>query len=100
MGLALSRIQVSVSHHSGYPDTMPLFERTIFLEGSISADDELRLLEVAQRGPVDLNLRGGAEIRTILSSDSYLAAPRATSDYLRDISQAVAVGQETPSHAD
>ena len=34
MGLALSRIQVSVSHHSGYPETMALFERTIFLEGS------------------------------------------------------------------
>src|SRR5580692_9729403 len=24
MGLPVSRIQVSVSHHSGYPDTMPL----------------------------------------------------------------------------
>jgi uncharacterized OsmC-like protein len=95
MGLALTRIQVSVSHHSGYPDTMALFERTIYLEGSISADDKLRLLEVAQRGPVDLSLRGGAEIRTIMSTDSYAAALPATSDYLSDISQAVAAGQET-----
>ncbi len=100
MGLDLSRIQVSVSHHSGYPETMALFERTIFLEGSISADDRLRLLEAAQRGPVDLNLRAGAEIRTILSTDNYLAAPPATSDYLSDIGQAAAVGRETSSHAD
>jgi uncharacterized OsmC-like protein len=100
MGLDVSRIQVSVSHHSGYPDTMALFERTILLEGSISADDRLRLLEAAQRGPVDLSLRGGAEIRTILSTDNYLAASPATSDYLSDISLAVAVGQETSSHTD
>jgi uncharacterized OsmC-like protein len=100
MGLALSRIQVSVSHHSGYPDTMALFERTIFLEGSISADDRLRLLEAAQRGPVDLSLRGGVEIRTILSSDNYLDATPASSDYLNDISQAAAAGQATPSRTD
>jgi uncharacterized OsmC-like protein len=100
MGLALSRIEVSVSHHSGYPESMALFERTIFLEGSISADDKLRLLEAAQRGPVDLSLRGGAEIRTILSTDNCLAAPPATSDYLSDIGQAVAAGQETFSNTD
>jgi len=94
MGLALRRIQVSVSYHSGYPETMALFERTIFLDGSISADDRLRLLEAAQRTPVDLNLRGGAEIRTILSTDNCLAASPANSDYLSDISQAVAVPQD------
>ncbi len=100
MGLALRRIQVSVSHHSGYPETMALFERTIFLEGSLSADDKRRLLEAAQRSPVDLSLRGGAEIRTVLSTDNCLAAPPATSDYLSDVSQAVAAGQVTFSHAD
>ena len=100
MGLALRRIQVSVSYHSGYPETMALFERTILLEGSISAEDKLQLLEAAQRGPVDLSLRGGAEIRTTLSTDNYLAAPPATSDYLSDISQAVAAGQGTFSHTD
>ncbi len=100
MGLDLSRIQVSVSHHSGYPETVALFERTIFLEGSISAEDRLRLLEVAQRGPVDLNLRGGAEIRTILGTDNYLAAPPASSDYMSDIGQTVGAGNETSSHMD
>ena len=92
--LALGRIQVSVSYHSGYPETTALLERTIFLEGSISADDRLRLLEPAQRTPVDLNLRGGAGIRTILSTDNCLAASPANSDYLSDISQAVAVPQD------
>jgi uncharacterized OsmC-like protein len=100
MGLDVSRIQVSVSHHSGYPETMALFERTILLEGSISEEDRLRLLEVAQRGPVDLSLRGGAEIRTVLSTDNCLSPPPATSDYLSDVSQAVAAGQVIFSHAD
>jgi len=101
MGLALTRIQVSVSHHSGYPETMPLFQRTIFLEGSITADDRLRLLEAAQRGPVNLNLRGGAEIHTVLSTDNCLADPPAISDYLSDISRAVAApGQATLSRMD
>jgi hypothetical protein len=72
MGLALSRIQVSVSHHSGYPDSVPLFERTIFLEGPISAGDKLRLLEVAQRGPVDLALR--AAPRFVRSSAPTIAS--------------------------
>jgi putative redox protein len=92
MGLGLTRIQVSVSHHSGYPGSPAIFERTIFLEGSLSADDRVRLLEAAQRGPVDQSLRGGAEIRTVLSTDSCLVASPATSDYLSDISQAVGGG--------
>jgi uncharacterized OsmC-like protein len=100
MGLAVSRIQVSVSHHSRYPDTVALFERTIFLEGPISAGDKLRLLEAAQRSPVDLTLRGGAEIRTILSTDNYLAATPATSDYLSDIGQAVAAEFSVSSPTD
>jgi putative redox protein len=95
MGLSLRRIQVSVSHHSGYPDTLPLFERTIFLEGSLGADDRLRLLDAARQGPVDLSLRGGAEIRTTLGTDNYLGAPPATSDYLSDIDRAVAHNPET-----
>jgi uncharacterized OsmC-like protein len=99
MDLAVSRIQVSVSHHSGYPGTMALFERTIFLEGSISAEDRLRLLEVAQRSPVDLSLRGGAEIRTTLSIDNRRAPP-ASSDYLSDIERAAVASGDTFSHAD
>jgi putative redox protein len=98
MGLAPSQIRVSVSHQSGYPETMGHYERTIFLEGSISADDRLRLLEAAQRSPVYLNLRGGAEIRTVMSADNCVAAPAATSDYLRDIGQMVVAGQATLSH--
>lgn len=100
MGLAVSRIQVSVSHHSGYPDAMPLFERTIFLEGSISAEARARLLAAAQRSPVSLNLMGGAEIRTILSTDNCLAAAPATSDYLSDVTQAATARQPSPPQVD
>lgn len=95
MGLGLSRVRVSVSHHSGYPDRMALFEQTIFLEGSISAEGRLRLLEAARGGPVDLSLRGGAEIRTTLSTDNLLAALPASSDYLCDMSQAASARLET-----
>ena len=98
MGLPLSRIQVSVSHHSRQLQSMALFERTIILEGPLSADDKQRLLEVAQRGPVDVTLRGGAGIRTILSTDSCLASP-ATSDYLDDVTQAVASDSEALSQS-
>jgi uncharacterized OsmC-like protein len=98
MGLPLSRIRVSVSHHSRQLQSTALFERTIILEGPISADDKQRLLEVAQRGPVDVTLRGGAEIRTILGNDSSVASP-ATSDYLDDVTQAVAEGREALSRA-
>jgi hypothetical protein len=35
-----------------------------------------------------------------LSTENYLAAPPATSDYLGDINQAVAAGQETSSYTD
>src|ERR1700679_726958 len=42
MGLPLSRIQVSVSHHSRQLQSMALFERKIILEGPISADDKQR----------------------------------------------------------
>ena len=100
LGLSLSRIQVSVAHHSGYPDHKALFEQTIFLEGSMSAASRLRLLEAARGGPVDLSLRVGAEIRTTLSTDNLLAALPASSDYLSDIDQAASarrVGSEIPS---
>jgi uncharacterized OsmC-like protein len=99
MGLPLSRIQVSVSHHSRQLQSMPLFERTIILEGPMSADDRQRLLDAAQRGPVDLTLRGGAEIRTILSTDSCITASPATSDYMDDVAQAVANEREALSPA-
>jgi putative redox protein len=100
LGLAISRIQVSVSHHSRHPESIPLFQRTIFLEGSISADDRSRLLEAVQLGPVDQNLRGGAEIRTVISTDNCLAAPPATSDYKNDIAHAVVAGRALFSQID
>lgn len=100
MGIALRRVHIGVSHHSGYPDTMGLFERTIFLEGALSADDRHRLLNAAQRSPVDLSLRGGTEIRTTMSKDNRLAALAASSDYLGDIDQAAVACGGTLSHAD
>jgi len=98
MGLALTRIQVTVSHHSRYPEATGHFERTIFLEGSISAEDKLRLLEAAQRGPVGLTLGLGTEIRTVLGTDNCLVGPPASSDYLSDVNQAVVAAPVTLSH--
>ena len=100
MGLAVSRIQVSVSHHSRYPEASGHFERTIFLEGPISAQDKVRLLQVAQVGPVGLTLGLGAEIRTVLATDNCLTASPASSDYLSDVSEAVRASQLTLSEAD
>ena len=88
MGLPVSRIQVSVSHHSRHLRTMPLFERNIILEGPVSVEGRQRLMDVAERSPVYLTLRGGAEIRTFLSTERCVTHSAATSDYLQDIAQA------------
>ena len=82
MGLDLSRIQVSVSHHSGHPETVALFERTIFVEGSISAEDRVRCTVL------------------FLGTENYLAGAPASSDYKSDIGQTVGAGNETSSHMD
>jgi putative redox protein len=91
MGLALRRIQVCVSHHSGYPDAVARFEQTVFLEGSICEEEKRRLLQTARGGPIDSCLRGGAEICTTLGAGNHFAALAASSDYLRDIDQMAVV---------
>lgn len=89
MGLPLIRIQVSVSHHSRGGEPKALLERTIILEGPLSASQRQRLVELAQQGPVDQTLSSGAEIHTFVSTNNLVSAPPATSDYLKDINEAV-----------
>jgi putative redox protein len=97
MDWPLSRIQVSVSHHSRGRDSKALFERTIILEGPLNASQRQRLLEVARQGPVDQTLGGGAEIHTFVSTDNRVSASPATSDYLEDIHDAVAPQPRGPA---
>ena len=49
MGLPLVRIQVSVSHHPSGENCAAAFERSIILEGDLSAEQRQRLLEVVRR---------------------------------------------------
>ncbi len=101
MGLPLDRIQVSVSHHPSDADSGAAFERSIILEGDLSAEQRRRLLDVARHCPVDQTLSRGAEIHTSVSTDIRISAAPATSDYLRDIDQRVTALQEkTFSHAE
>jgi putative redox protein len=101
VGLPLDRIQVSVSHHPSDADSGAAFERSIILEGDLSAEQRRRLLDVARHCPVDQTLSRGAEIHTSVSTDIRISAAPATSDYLRDIDQRVTALQEkTFSHAE
>jgi uncharacterized OsmC-like protein len=100
IGLPLVRIQVSVSHHPTGEESGAAFERAIILEGDLSEEQREQLLDVARHCPIDRTLTRGAEIHTSVSSNSCIAAPPATSDYLRDIEDIVGALQETPAHAE
>jgi len=100
MELPLDRIQVSVSHHPSGAESRSVIERTILLDGDLSAAQRERLLEVAEHCPVDQALRNGTQIHTVVSTDHLVSASPATSDYLRDIDDTVATLRETFSHAE
>jgi putative redox protein len=100
MELPLVRIQVSVSHHPSGEQCGAAFERSIILEGDLSAEQRQRLLDVARHCPVDQTLSRGAEIHTSVSTDMHISASPATSDYLSDLDERVSSLQETFSHAE
>ncbi len=90
MAIPLQRVQVSVSHHPGTRGASALFERAIILEGPLDQDQRRRLLEAAERSPVDKTLSNGADIHTYLCNGDQISAAPATSDYLKDIEASVA----------
>jgi putative redox protein len=75
-GFPLERASTTV-HHEKVPDMMPpdRFTRSIVLDGPLSDDQRARILEIADRCPVDLTLVRGSDVQTELSSTSQAADP-------------------------
>jgi putative redox protein len=75
-GFPLERASTTVQHEK-VPDMMPpdRFTRTIVLDGPLSDDQRARILEIADRCPVDLSLIRGSDVQTELSSASRAADP-------------------------
>lgn len=75
-GFPLERASTTVQHEK-VPDMMPpdRFTRTIVLDGPLSDDQRARILEIADRCPVDLTLVRGSDVQTELSSTSQAADP-------------------------
>lgn len=76
-GFPLERATTSVRHEK-VADIMPpdRFTRTIVLEGPLSDDQRARILEIADRCPVDLTLVRGSDVQTELSSGGQPAGAR------------------------
>ena len=51
------------------------FTRTIVLDGPLDEDQRAKILEIADRCPVDLTLVRGSDVQTELSSNSQGDAP-------------------------
>ena len=67
-GFPLVRASTTVKHDK-VPDMMPpdRFTRTVVLEGPLNDEQRARILEIADRCPVDLTLIRGSDVQTELS---------------------------------
>ncbi|WP_433952003.1 bifunctional alpha/beta hydrolase/OsmC family protein [Brevundimonas diminuta] len=76
-GFPLERAMTTV-RHAKVADMMPpdRFTRTIVLDGPLSDDQRARILEIADRCPVDLTLVRGSDVQTELSSGGQPAGAR------------------------
>ena len=79
-GFPLERATTSVRHEK-VADIMPpdRFTRTIVLDGPLSDDQRARILEIADRCPVDLTLVRGSDVQTELSSGGQPAGAASSS---------------------
>ena len=75
-GFPLERASTTVQH-AKIKDMMPpdRFTRTVVLEGPLSDEQRARILEIADRCPVDLSLIRGSDVQTELLSASQAADP-------------------------
>lgn len=71
-GFPLERASTTVEHKKVAGMTPPdSFTRTIVLDGPLSDEQRARILEIADRCPVDLTLVRGADVQTVLSDSSH-----------------------------
>jgi putative redox protein len=79
-GWTLGDLSVRVTHQKGSVDQRDRFDRVIDL-GDVTDEQRDRLLQIAQRCPVDLLLERGADVTITLAEN---ALPAAKDDYLHE----------------
>jgi putative redox protein len=66
-GWPLGDVAVRVIHHRPGLNAKDRFAREVTLQGELTSEQRLRLLEIAERCPVHLTLERGAEVVTVLA---------------------------------
>jgi putative redox protein len=68
-GLAVHNIRTAVGHIKDKSQPLPeLFSRVIYFDGEVTDAQRARMMEIADRCPVDLTLRSGARVETRFGS--------------------------------
>lgn len=74
--IAVSHVQVMVTHHREAESQRDVFERSIFIDGTVTEDQMTLLLVAADRCPVSRTLCKGSDIVTTRSQAAIATARR------------------------
>lgn len=76
--ISVTRIRTTVGHSKAIDGSLSdIFSRVITFEGLLNDEQRLRLLEIAERCPVDLTLRRVSQVPTTLNKNSPIASSNA-----------------------
>lgn len=74
--IAVSRVQVMITHQRDPDSQRDVFERSIFIDGTINEEEMKRLLAAADRCPVSRTLSAGSDIVTSRNQTAIATARR------------------------
>jgi len=87
--IAVSRVQVVITHQRDHESRRDVFERSIFIDAEATADEMKQLLAAADRCPVSRTLSAGADIVSTHSQTAIATGRRAGDEtYMRAMEQA------------
>lgn len=75
--IAVSHVQVIVTHQRDHESQRDVFERSIFIDGAVTEEEMKLLLAAADRCPVSRTLIAGSDIVTARSQTAIATARRA-----------------------
>jgi putative redox protein len=85
----LERIRVKVTHHRSGLDAADAFHRELQFEGSLSVEQEQKLLEIASHCPVHKTIERGSTVVTSLApSERQMDEAVSLCEHMRDMEQA------------
>jgi putative redox protein len=87
--IAVSHVQVMITHQRDPESRRDVFERSIFIDAAVTGDEMKQLLAAADRCPVSRTLSAGADIVTTHSQTAIATGRRAGDEtYMRAMEQA------------